>query len=76
VIEDLERAASVGYLPGAVASTRVGQEVVLISYPYTDGHQIFVLCLTKPGDPTSWKEFSVDELVLRADYRTPVVTDE
>ena len=76
MIEDLERAASAGYRPGAVASTEDGQEVVVFSHPYTDGHGIFVLGRTNPIDPTSWKEFRIDELVLHDCKRTPVVGDE
>lgn len=76
MIEDLERAASAGYCPGAAASTEDGRKVVVFSHPYTDGHEIFVLGLTKPGNPTSWKEFRFDELALHDDNRTPVVADE
>lgn len=76
MIEELERAASAGYYPGAAASTEDGLEVVLISYPYTDGTQIFVLGRSKPDDPASWKEFRLDELVLRDGQRTPVTPDE
>jgi len=76
VIENLERAVSAGFRPGAVALTADGQEVVVFSYPFTDGTLICVLGRTNRSDPTSWKEFGINELVLHGDNRTPVVTDE
>lgn len=72
MIEDLARAASAGYFPGAAATTKDGQDVVLTSYPYTDGTLICVLGSTNPSDPGSWSEFRLDELVLRDCNRTPL----
>jgi hypothetical protein len=72
----MERAAKAGYRPGAVACTGDGVEVVLFSYPYTDGRDIFVLGLTKPNDRSSWNEFRLDEIVLPGFQRTPVMPDK
>lgn len=72
----IERAAEAGYRPGATASTNDGNEVVLVSFPYTDGSKIWVLGRSKPDDSVTWKEFRLDELVLRDAQRTPVVPDE
>lgn len=76
MMSEIELAAETGYRPGAVASIRDGDEIVLISYPYTDGDEICVLGLRNPNDPSSWKEFRIDELVLIDEKRTPAVLSE
>jgi hypothetical protein len=62
----LERAADEGFRTNAVAETADGATVMLISNPYTDGESILILGRTRPDDPASWKEFLVEELVIRS----------
>lgn len=73
---ELQRAAERGFRPGADASTENDSEIRLISFPYTNGHKIFVLGRIRPDDPASWAEFNIDELALRVGQRTPAVPDE
>jgi len=76
MIDNLKRATDAGYRPGVVASIWDGIEIRIISYPYTDGREIWVLGRSKPDDPASWKEFRLDELDLLDGQRTPAVSDE
>jgi hypothetical protein len=64
IFDELQRIADAGHRIGAVAVTSDGVEVTLISHPYTDGTSIKVLARTRPDDPSSWREFEVEELVV------------
>lgn len=65
LFEELQRATDAGYRIGALSVTSDGVLVTLISYPYTDGQVIKVLARTRPDDVSSWREFGIDELVVR-----------
>ena len=71
MIESLERAASAAYLPGGAVQTVDGHEVTLISHPYTDGDEIFVLARTDPNDLGSWLEYRINEIIVPALHETP-----
>lgn len=67
----LETRRSSSLFPGAVVQTTDGDQVTLISHPYTDGDEIFVLARTDPSDLSSWREYRIDEIIIPNCHETP-----
>lgn len=68
----LETRRSSDLFPSAVVQTTTdGHGITLISHPYTDGYEIFVLARTVPNDLSSWREYRIDEIIVPNCHETP-----
>jgi hypothetical protein len=59
--ELIEEAKSKGFRPNTKAKTADGKEVMITSYPFTDGENIQVL-VRDEANPSDWKDMNTDDL--------------